>query len=79
MNIFYLAIMVNKCVAYGCKLGMKAQAKTNRPDWTPSSNSVLCQNHFEDKFIIRRKRNKLRWDLNPVPTIHSNESLKRHQ
>ena len=48
----------------------------NRPDWTPSSNSVLCQNHFEDKFIIRRKRNKLRWDLNPVPTIHSKETLK---
>ena len=49
----------------------------NRPDWAPSSNSVLCQNHFEDKFIIRRKRNKLRWDLNPVPTIHSNETIKR--
>ena len=100
MNIFYLAIMVNKCVAYGCKTGYESTSKNkqsiasfhfplnktelldqwtrfvNRPDWTPSSNSVLCQNQFEDKFIIRRKRNKLRWDLNPVPTIHSNEKLK---
>ena len=80
--------MVNKCVAYGCKTGYESRGKNkqsiasfrfplykadllvqwtryvNRPDWA-------------HKFIIRRKRNKLRWGLNPVPTIHSDETLKR--
>ena len=49
----------------------------NRRDWKPTSNSVLCANHFEEKYIIRGKRNKLKWDLNPIPSINSAETLKR--
>ena len=49
----------------------------NRCDWKPTSNSVLCANHFEEKYIIRGKRNKLKWDLNPIPSINSAETLKR--
>ena len=43
----------------------------NRADWNVSKNSVLCVNHFEEKFITKGRRNTLNWSLNPVPTIHS--------
>ena len=42
----------------------------NRKDWSPTAHSVICTDHFEEKF-----RN-----LHPVPTIHndskSNPSLE---
>ena len=42
----------------------------NRNDWKPSHNSVICEKHFEPKFIIYGKqRNRLDWKLNPIPTI----------
>ena len=47
----------------------------NRLDWTPSANSVICANHFEDKYIIVGKRKKLNWKLDPIPTIHSDSAL----
>ena len=49
----------------------------NRSDWKPTKNSVLCVNHFEDKFIHYGKRNKRKWHLNPIPTKYSTEALKR--
>ena len=49
----------------------------NRSDWKPTSNSVLCEKHFDSKFINRGKRCKLRWELNPIPSIHSEGVLKR--
>ena len=33
--------------------------------------------HFEERYIIKGKRNKLDWKLDPIPTIHSREALKR--
>ena len=50
---------------------------TNRANWTPSKHSVLCELHFEDKFLTKGKRITLNWDLNPVPTIHSKELQER--
>ena len=50
----------------------------NRDNWAPSQNSVICQKHFEPKFIIYGKqRNRLNWKLNPIPTIHTDKALKR--
>ena len=46
----------------------------NRKDWTPTSRSVICERHFEERFISRGKRCKLQWELNP---IHSTATLKR--
>ena len=49
----------------------------NRTEWAPSKYSVICIKHFEEKFIIRGNRNKLNWKLDPYPTLHSTEILKR--
>ena len=47
----------------------------NRLDWSPTSNSVICANHFDQKFILNGKRKKLNWKLNPVPTIYTESVL----
>ena len=49
----------------------------NRRDWIPSSTAVLCEKHFEEKFISGGKKCNLKWKCNPIPTIHSEQSLKR--
>ena len=53
----------------------------NRPveeNWIPTKNSKICGNHFDEKYIKRcNVRNYIKWDLNPVPTIHTPEALKR--
>ena len=28
----------------------------NRFNWTPSTNSVICVNHFDEKYVINGKR-----------------------
>ena len=45
----------------------------NRVDWAPTKNSVLCELHFEEKYLSKGKRTTLRWSLEPVPTIYSKE------
>ena len=49
----------------------------NRKDWIPTSSSVLCEKHFQENLIARSQRNKLKWHLNPIPTIHSESARKR--
>ena len=49
----------------------------NRSNWNPTSNSVICINHFEEELIINGKRKKLNWSLNPVPTIHTDVAVRR--
>ena len=51
----------------------------NRSEWKPTSNSVLCEKHFEKHFISRGKeKSTLKWSLNPVPTIYTGDTyLKR--
>ena len=48
----------------------------NCNEWFPMKNSVLCIKHFDEKFILGGKRNKLNWDLHPIPTIHSEKNKK---
>ena len=49
----------------------------NRLDWSPTSNSAICANHFDQKFILNGKRKKLNWKLNPVPTIYPESVLSK--
>ena len=55
----------------------------NRKEWTPTSNSVICVEHFESKYVKYGKRCTLKWELHPIPTIHtdsiSSPSLLRIQ
>ena len=48
----------------------------NRNNWFPTKNSVLCIKHFEDKYILKGKRNKLNRNSQPIPTIHSVKIIK---
>ena len=48
----------------------------NQSNWFPTKNSVLCIKHFEDKYILKGKRNKLNWNLQPISTIHSEKIIK---
>ena len=50
----------------------------NRKDFSEATDSsVLCEKHFEEKFMSRKKRCRLKRKMNPIPTIYSTESLKR--
>ena len=41
----------------------------NRKDWQPSKHSVICVDHFDEKYLkIGKQRTKLLWNLLPVPT-----------
>ena len=49
----------------------------NRSNWKPSTNSVICDLHFEENLINNRTtRWTLKWDLNPIPTLFTEEMLK---
>ena len=48
----------------------------NRKDWKPTKHSVLCELHFEEKYIVRGGKSNLKWSMNPIPTKHSKELLK---
>ena len=50
----------------------------NRVDWVPKERTVLCAKHFNPKYIKFGKcRNHMRWELQPVPTVHTSDALKR--
>ena len=49
----------------------------NRADWVPTKHSVLCMKHFEERFIVKGKRNTLNWSLHPVPNILSEKIRNR--
>ena len=45
----------------------------NRNDTFLLKNGGICANHFEKKYLkIGQKRNTLKWELRPVPTIYTN-------
>ena len=46
----------------------------NRNNWFSKKHSVLCIKDFEDTYILKGKRNKLTWNLQPIPTIHSEKN-----
>ena len=48
---------------------------TSRREWKPTKYSVLCEKHFDENYIKHGdKRNKLKYELRPIPTIHTNDS-----
>ena len=79
--------MVNKCSVVYCKsqskgFGFPSEEKypelrkkwiefVNKVDLQPSANSRICQDHFEEKYISFGKKNHLKWELQPIPTIHT--------
>ena len=46
-------------------------------DFVPSEHSRICIEHFEEKYVKYGKRNHLKWDLMPIPTIHTNEKYDK--
>ena len=49
----------------------KWQQFLQRQVFTPSSNSSICIDHFEEKYLSRHpKRVRLNASLYPIPTIH---------
>ena len=45
-----------------------------KKDWRPSKYSVICEDHFDQRYIkVGEERNKLNFKLRPVPTIHTND------
>ena len=53
-----------------CQYGLSLLIE--RVEWSPTKYSVLCEKHFNEKFIARGKLNLRR----PIPTIHAPEALK---
>ena len=49
----------------------------NRLDWIPTKHSVLCELHFEEKYIYRDKKYTLNWFMKPVPSKYSYELLQK--
>ena len=49
----------------------------NHRDWKLTRNSVICIKHFKEEFITRGKRNPLKKDMKPYPTIYTEKALKR--
>ena len=49
----------------------------NRTNWESSQWLVLCVKHFAEKFILHGEKSNLKWAINPIPTIHSDEVLTR--
>ena len=44
-----------------------------RNGWKPSANSIICEFHFEDRLIRKGKHWTLKWKLNPMPTMLTDE------
>ena len=43
----------------------------NRKDWIPTKHSVICVDHFEEKYVARHtKKTLLKWNLSPTPSIY---------
>ena len=57
---------------------LKWQQFVIRSNRSVTKNSVICVKHFEDEFLLRGdKQTKLNWKINPIPSIHTHEALKR--
>ena len=52
-------------------LSKKWLESLNRKDYEPSKSSVMCIDHFEDKYLIKKiERIGLDYPISPIPTIH---------
>ena len=47
--------------------------------WSASQNTVLCERHFDPKFIkVSKQRAHLDWKSDPVPTLYNNETYSKY-
>ena len=46
-------------------------------EWKPTAKTVLCEKHFEECYMKRGMRTTLKWEINPVPTVHTSAAAKR--
>ena len=69
---------MNKCTVTNCTSGytkgLKSLPFIFLKMW--SSNSVICVEHFESKYVIYGKKCTLKWELYPALTIHT-DSISR--
>ena len=43
----------------------------NRTNYSPTSNSTICIDHFEGKYIVQHSNKpRLNYTLDPIPSIH---------
>ena len=49
----------------------------NHCDWSATISSVMCEVHFEERFIARDVRDRLMWDLYHIPFIHFKATHER--
>ena len=49
-----------------------------RKNWFPTEHSGVCSPHFDPKFIKYGVRITLIYDLNPIPTIYSDDAVKKN-
>ncbi|CAG4947723.1 unnamed protein product [Parnassius apollo] len=50
----------------------------NRPNWTPSKNSTVCSEHFDEKCFIQRTRQRVLLK-DSVPTLFVTIKLKQRR
>ena len=49
----------------------------NRRDWLAAKYSVLCELHFEEKYLRRGEKCTRQWSMNPVPTVYPQKLLSK--
>ena len=49
----------------------------DRRDWLAAKYSVLCELHFEEKYVRRGKKCTRQWSMNPVPTVYPQKLLSK--
>ena len=49
----------------------------NRKNWFPTEHSGVCSAHFDPKFLKHGVRMTLIYDLHLIPTIYSNDAIKK--
>ena len=47
----------------------------NRRDWLATKHSMLCELHFEEKYLQRGEKCTLQWSVNPVSTVFPQKLL----
>ena len=48
-----------------------------RRDWLATNHSVLCELHFEEKYLRQDEKCALQWLMNSVPTIYPQKLLSK--
>ena len=51
----------------------------NGQNWKPTKHSVLCELHFDEKYIIRGEKCNLKWSFILISTSHAKELLQLRQ